>query len=150
MTTARPAGWLQRHAVALGLMGLMGWEGHTLLFDHEEKAAKIRECIGALVETAELCRAAGLPVEIVSCSGSGTFLESGAVSGITEASPSATHTRSQSSGRVRGMAASAASSAGRVPASRMRRGLATIMASPAPAAADCDQRPVASTEVIVQ
>ncbi len=66
------------------LMGLMGWEGHTLLFDHEEKATKIRECIGALVESAALCRAAGLPVEIVSCSGSGTFLESGAVSGITE------------------------------------------------------------------
>ena len=47
--------------------------------------------------------------------------------------------RSQSSGVVRGMAASAASSARREPASRIRRGLATSIARPAAAAAACDQ-----------
>lgn len=64
--------------------GLMGWEGHTLAWQGAEKADRIAECLGRLVETAEQCRAAGIPVEIVSAAGSGTFLDAANVKGITE------------------------------------------------------------------
>jgi D-serine deaminase-like pyridoxal phosphate-dependent protein len=64
--------------------GLMAWEGHTLLFEGEEKRQAIHDSIRSLVNSAEMCRAAGLPVERVSCSGSGTFLHSGELQGVTE------------------------------------------------------------------
>ncbi len=66
------------------LAGLMGWEGHTLAWSGEEKAGRIADCLGRLVETAEQCRAAGIPIEIVSAAGSGTFLDAANVKGITE------------------------------------------------------------------
>jgi D-serine deaminase-like pyridoxal phosphate-dependent protein len=66
------------------LAGLMGWEGHTLAWQGEEKAGKIAECLGVLVDTAAQCRAAGISLDIVSASGSGTFLDAANVKGISE------------------------------------------------------------------
>ena len=68
----------------LRLAGLMGWEGHVLSFEPEEKRRRIQAAIGELVRTAEMCRDAGLPVDVVSAAGSGTFLDSANCAGITE------------------------------------------------------------------
>jgi len=68
----------------LHLSGLMGWEGHVLAFDDETKLAKITDAMGQLVATANECRAAGIPIEIVSSSGSGTFRMAAPLPGITE------------------------------------------------------------------
>jgi D-serine deaminase-like pyridoxal phosphate-dependent protein len=62
----------------------MAWEGHTLAFDGAEKQAQIARAIRDLVRAAEECRAAGIPVEIVSASGSGTFRLSAPLPGLTE------------------------------------------------------------------
>lgn len=70
---------------SLRMVGLMGWEGHALAIeDPGERVRAIWEAVQLLVETAEACRNAGVPVEIVSCGGSGTFRWSTRVSGITE------------------------------------------------------------------
>jgi D-serine deaminase-like pyridoxal phosphate-dependent protein len=68
----------------LRLAGLMGWEGHVLAYEDGEKRERIGGAIGALVETAARCRAAGIGVEVVSASGSGTFRMSAPLGGITE------------------------------------------------------------------
>jgi D-serine deaminase-like pyridoxal phosphate-dependent protein len=68
----------------LRFLGLMAWEGHVLAFEDQEKQARIAESIGQLVDSAERCRAAGIPVEIVSASGSGTFRMSAPLRGLTE------------------------------------------------------------------
>ena len=58
----------------LRLAGLMAWEGHTLsVEDPDERAQAIQGCIGQLAASAQACRDAGLPIEIVSCGGSGTM-----------------------------------------------------------------------------
>ncbi len=58
----------------LRLAGLMAWEGHTLsVEDADERAQAIKHSIGQLASSARACREAGLPVEIVSCGGSGTM-----------------------------------------------------------------------------
>ncbi|MFN7925484.1 MAG: alanine racemase, partial [Bryobacteraceae bacterium] len=49
----------------LRLAGLMGWEGHVLAYSPEEKRERIAQSIGALVSTAEACRAAGIRIDIV-------------------------------------------------------------------------------------
>ena len=60
-------------------MGVMGWEGHAApLLDLREKARTVSAAVAQLVESAELCRAAGLPVSIVSCGGTGTYWVSAA------------------------------------------------------------------------
>lgn len=68
----------------LHLAGLMGWEGHVLAYEGEAKQEQISGSIGRLTETAEMCRAAGITIEIVSASGSGTFRMSAPLSGLTE------------------------------------------------------------------
>lgn len=69
----------------LRLEGLMSWEGHTMaVADVEERHQAIRKSVGLLVESAELCRAAGLPIEIVSCGGTGTVTVTPFLKGITE------------------------------------------------------------------
>ena len=63
----------------------MAWEGHTLrIKDHDEKQSAVREAVTKLLDTARECRAADLPVNIVSCGGTGTYPLSAAVHGITE------------------------------------------------------------------
>jgi D-serine deaminase-like pyridoxal phosphate-dependent protein len=69
----------------LRFAGVMAWEGHTAAMpDQEAKAAAIRAAVGALVESAEACRAAGLPVSIVSCGGTGTYQTTAHLKGVTE------------------------------------------------------------------
>jgi D-serine deaminase-like pyridoxal phosphate-dependent protein len=65
--------------------GLMGWEGHTVgIKDSKEKREAIEKAIDLLRQTAELCQAAGLPVEIISAGGSATFFVTAFLSPITE------------------------------------------------------------------
>ncbi len=68
----------------LRLAGLMGWEGHVLGFDEAAKQAKIVDSMEQLTSTADQCRAAGIPIGIVSSSGSGTFRMAAHLPGITE------------------------------------------------------------------
>lgn len=73
------------HLPGLRYVGLMGWEGHCGgIPDPEQKRRAIEAAVGALVETAELCRKEGLPVEIVSCGGTSTFQITAQLPGVTE------------------------------------------------------------------
>jgi D-serine deaminase-like pyridoxal phosphate-dependent protein len=66
-------------------VGLMGWEGHCGgIADPAEKRGAIETAVGALVDTADRCRQAGLPVEIVSCGGTSTFQVTAHIRGVTE------------------------------------------------------------------
>ncbi len=69
---------------SLRLAGLMGWEGHVLSFEDAVKQARISEAMTALTATADACRAVGIPIAIVSSSGSGTFRMAAPLPGITE------------------------------------------------------------------
>jgi D-serine deaminase-like pyridoxal phosphate-dependent protein len=72
-------------ADGLQYRGLMGWEGHVMsLEDSEEIARRAREAVSGLIRSAEMCRSAGLPVEVVSAGGTITYRATGSVSGITE------------------------------------------------------------------
>lgn len=65
--------------------GLMGWEGHIRRIDDPaEREAECIDSVELLVQTAQLCRSAGLPVDIVSCGGTGTHEFSSLVAGVTE------------------------------------------------------------------
>ena len=65
--------------------GLMGWEGHTVgIQDPAEKKAAVEKAIGLMGESARLCRAAGLPVTIVSGGGSGDYTLSSHLGVLTE------------------------------------------------------------------
>jgi len=67
--------------------GLMAWEGHTLrIKDVDEKRAAVQEAVNNLIDTARAIREADIPVNIVSCGGTGTYPYSAAagVNGITE------------------------------------------------------------------
>ena len=70
----------------LCLAGLMGWEGGRLaeIPDPDEKGKKIEAAVGLLTASAARCRAAGLPVEIVSCGGTGTYWITAKLPGVTE------------------------------------------------------------------
>jgi D-serine deaminase-like pyridoxal phosphate-dependent protein len=65
--------------------GLMGWEGQTAgIANAQDKTAAVSAAVKGIVETANMCRNAGLPVEIVSCGGTGTYWITAAQPGITE------------------------------------------------------------------
>ncbi|MCC6456391.1 MAG: alanine racemase [Caldilineaceae bacterium] len=67
------------------LRGLMTWEGHHLGHtDEADKKAGIEESIGQLLSSAELCRNAGIAIEIVSGGGSGTYMYTAKIPGMTE------------------------------------------------------------------
>jgi len=69
----------------LRLRGLMGWEGHTRpIEDLDARGAAIADAMKLLADTAALCREHGLPVEIVSAGGSGTYYAGARQPGITE------------------------------------------------------------------
>lgn len=68
----------------LRFAGLMGWEGHVLAYDGEEKQARVSQAMRALVATAQAVRAAGFAVPMVSAGGSGTFLQCAPCPGLTE------------------------------------------------------------------
>jgi D-serine deaminase-like pyridoxal phosphate-dependent protein len=65
--------------------GLMGWEGQTAgIADPKSKATAVIAAVAAIAQTATLCRKAGLPADIVSCGGTGTYWITAAQPGITE------------------------------------------------------------------
>ncbi|MDO9403106.1 MAG: alanine racemase [Polaromonas sp.] len=65
--------------------GFMAWEGHTTrIADQAAKREAIRAAVGHLTSTARACEAAGLPVAIVSCGGTGTFETTSTLDGVTE------------------------------------------------------------------
>lgn len=66
-------------------VGVLGWESHaTTVADPGEKARLVREAVAQLVASARACAEAGLPVEIVSCGGTGTFPHCIEQPGVTE------------------------------------------------------------------
>lgn len=64
--------------------GLMAWEGHTLSQREEAKLSAIRTAVEQLITTADMCRQDGMPVEIISGGGSGTYLVTSSIAGVTE------------------------------------------------------------------
>jgi len=73
------------HYPALRLAGIYTWEGHTTqIVDPDEKRQAITSALQALTRSAAECRAAGIPIDIVSCGGTGTYSTAANVPGITE------------------------------------------------------------------
>ena len=69
----------------LTMRGLMGYEGHLQpVRDRTEREARTRAAMRELVETAKQIRAVGIPCEVVSSGGTGTYDISGRVDGVTE------------------------------------------------------------------
>ena len=67
------------------LRGVMGYEGHLMpIADRAERERRARAAMEQLVGTARLLRDAGLPCDIVSGGGTGTYDISGRVPGVTE------------------------------------------------------------------
>jgi D-serine deaminase-like pyridoxal phosphate-dependent protein len=67
------------------LCGAMGYEGHVVgIEDRAEREARTTRAIDRLVTTARMIREAGLPCDIVSGGGTGTFDITGRMEGITE------------------------------------------------------------------
>ncbi len=65
--------------------GLMGYEGHVMgLDDRQKREASARQALERLLSTLDLVRQAGLPCDIVSAGGTGTYDITGRVDGITE------------------------------------------------------------------
>ncbi len=69
----------------LRFVGVMGWESHAVtIADPAEKARVVAEAIALLTASADACRRAGYPVDIVSCGGTGTFPFCAQQPGVTE------------------------------------------------------------------
>jgi D-serine deaminase-like pyridoxal phosphate-dependent protein len=65
--------------------GVMGWEGQAVRIDDPTaKRTEVERAVKELADTAERCREAGLPVDIVSCGGTGTYAITAGLPGITE------------------------------------------------------------------
>jgi D-serine deaminase-like pyridoxal phosphate-dependent protein len=78
------AGAIQAYP-GMRLRGLMTWEGHALgIEDEAVKRQTIATAIDQLTTSADLCRQAGFPIEIVSCGGSGTYVITASEPGVTE------------------------------------------------------------------
>lgn len=70
---------------SLEFAGVMAWEALVLgAKDDAEKGRMVKAAISQLTDSADFCRAAGLPVEIVSCGGSGTYWHTAFQPGVTE------------------------------------------------------------------
>ena len=69
----------------LRFAGVMAWEGHTAaITDEAEKRGAVTAAVALLTSSADACRRAGIPVSIVSCSGTGTYKFASGLAGITE------------------------------------------------------------------
>ncbi|MDD5371187.1 MAG: DSD1 family PLP-dependent enzyme [Anaerolineaceae bacterium] len=69
----------------LKFRGLMGYDGHLAFFeDFDERDRRSRAAYQTLVETRDHLEQAGIPVEIVSGGGSGTYRSACSVPGMTE------------------------------------------------------------------
>ncbi len=65
--------------------GVMGYEGHVIFTpDPEERKEKTEASLQRMMESVELLRKAGFPVNIVSGGGTGTYFITGRYPGITE------------------------------------------------------------------
>ena len=65
--------------------GLQTWESHTLkITDQAEKKRQVLAALSQLNDTAERVRRAGIPVDIMSCGGTGTYWISAFAPGVTE------------------------------------------------------------------
>jgi D-serine deaminase-like pyridoxal phosphate-dependent protein len=81
LTLARQA----TESAGVTLRGVMGYEGHLQpVRERGERDARTRQAMAALVRTAGMMRRAGLPCDIVSAGGTGTYDITGRVDGITE------------------------------------------------------------------
>lgn len=70
---------------ALRFAGLMTWEGHCWSMPQgPEREAAIHKAMSDMLNTAEMIRAAGIPVNIISVGGTATYLTSAGVAGVTE------------------------------------------------------------------
>jgi D-serine deaminase-like pyridoxal phosphate-dependent protein len=82
-----PALVLARMVLEQGLRfrGLMGYEGHLQpLVPGPEKQKVVTEAMQSLISTRKLIESAGIPVEIVSCGGTGDYSIAGGYPGVTE------------------------------------------------------------------
>jgi D-serine deaminase-like pyridoxal phosphate-dependent protein len=82
-----PALALAKKVIASGLTfrGLMGYEGHLQpLVPGPEKNAAVRQAMAWLIDSKNLIEHAGIPVEIVSCGGTGDYEVVGQYPGVTE------------------------------------------------------------------
>ncbi|MDH7500467.1 MAG: alanine racemase, partial [candidate division NC10 bacterium] len=69
----------------LRFAGLMGYEGHLVFVPSlKERTQRCRQAMELLLESKERMERAGLPVEIVSGGGTGTYAITGQIPGITE------------------------------------------------------------------
>ncbi len=67
------------------LRGMMGYEGHVVgIEDRAEREPRATRAMGRLLESVQMVREAGLPCEIVSAGGTGTYDITGGMEGITE------------------------------------------------------------------
>lgn len=67
------------------LRGLMGYEGHIVGREKRDKREEgARQAMEGLIETAQLLKEDGLPCDIVSAGGTGTYDITGRIEGITE------------------------------------------------------------------
>jgi len=67
------------------LRGVMGYEGHAVgIEDRQRRTAAALEAMERLISTAETIRGAGLPCQIISAGGTGTYDITGRVQGVTE------------------------------------------------------------------
>lgn len=73
------------HVPGLQLRGVMGYEGHCALEPNRAvRSQKVQEAMERLLSVADTIKRAGLPVEIVSAGGTGTYDLTGNISGVTE------------------------------------------------------------------
>ncbi|MEO8303120.1 MAG: alanine racemase [Betaproteobacteria bacterium] len=69
----------------LRLVGVAGWESQaTRMEDRVEKERTVIDAIARLTASANACRKAGYPIDIVSCGGTGTFPFCAQQPGVTE------------------------------------------------------------------
>jgi D-serine deaminase-like pyridoxal phosphate-dependent protein len=69
----------------IALRGVMGYEGHLQpIRDRAERESRTQQAMKGLVDTARLIRESGLPCDIVSAGGTGTYDISGRIEGVTE------------------------------------------------------------------
>jgi D-serine deaminase-like pyridoxal phosphate-dependent protein len=83
----QPACRLAKSAVEQGLRfrGLMGYEGQLqVLAPSDERDERVRAVAKSLVDSRILIEREGIPIEIVSTGGTGTYYVSGAFPGVTE------------------------------------------------------------------
>ncbi len=67
------------------LRGMMGYEGHVVgIEDRAEREPRATKAMGRLLESVQMVREAGLPCEIVSAGGTGTYDITGGMEGVTE------------------------------------------------------------------